>query len=425
MPRALVISAPSSGSGKTIVALGLMRALRDAGRGVASAKSGPDYIDPAFHAAATGAPCVTLDAWAMAPAELRARASRAGDLLIVEGAMGLFDAASDGAGATADVAAALGAPVVLVLDAARMAQTAAAIVAGIAGHRADVTVAGVILNSVGSARHEAMLRAALAPVAPVLGAIPRDDALATPSRHLGLVQAGERADLEAFIARAAAVVAARCDLAAIAALARPVPAGDAARPLAPLGQRVAVARDTAFGFAYPHMLADWREAGAEIAPFSPLADECPAPDADAVFLPGGYPELHAPRLANARNLRAGMAAAAERGALIYGECGGYMVLGETLVDAEGAAHPMLGLLPLTTSFAARKRQLGYRSLTPLGGAPWLGALRGHEHHQATTVRADGAPLFQAADALAADLGPIGLRRGRVMGSFAHVIAPGA
>jgi cobyrinic acid a,c-diamide synthase len=421
MTRALVISAPSSGAGKTVISLGLMRALRDAGNDVASAKSGPDYIDPAFHAAATGRPCATLDAWAMGPEDLRARVPAA-DLVLVEGAMGLFDAAADGAGATADVAAALGAPVVLVLDSARMAQTAAAVVAGLAAHRADVTVAGVILNRVGSARHEALLRGALAPVAPVLGVIPRDQALATPSRHLGLVQAGERDDLEAFITHAAAIMSARCDLPAIAAAARPVAGPGRGNPLPPLGQRIAVARDIAFAFAYPHMLEDWRRAGAAITPFSPLADEAPDPEADAVFLPGGYPELHAPRLAAAVAFRAGMQAAAGS-ALIYGECGGYMVLGQSLIDAGGATHRMLGLLPLATSFAERRRQLGYRRLAPLGPAPWAGALMAHEHHQATTILAEGDPLFHAADALGEDLGPIGLRHGRILGSFAHVIAP--
>jgi cobyrinic acid a,c-diamide synthase len=429
--RGLVISAPASGSGKTVVTLGLLGALRRRGLAVVSAKSGPDYIDPAFHEAATAMPCMTLDPWAAAPEQLRARAARQrGAYMVVEGTMGLFDGAPEegnplGRGSTADVAAVLGLPVVLVLDVARMGQGAAALAAGLAGFRSDVHVAGVILNRLGSARHEAILRGAVETVLPVLGVLPRRDDLALPSRHLGLVQAGERPDLDAFIDRAAAWVADGCDLDAVLADAAYLH-GQAGPPahLEPLGQRIAVARDLAFGFAYAHMLDDWRALGAEVSFFSPLADEGPAAEADAVFLPGGYPELNAGRLAAAEGFRAGMAAVAARGALIYGECGGYMALGAGLVDAEGARHRMLGLLRLETSFARRQRHLGYRSLTMLGGLPWRGVLNGHEFHYATTLRAEGAPLFLAHDAEGADLGEAGMRAGRVMGSFAHVIEAG-
>ena len=426
--RGLVISAPASGTGKTSVTLGLLAAMRRRGLDPVSAKSGPDYIDPAFHDAATQRPCITLDAWAMSPEQLRARAMRqAGSHLVVEGAMGLFDGAPEtedplGTGSTADVAAALDLPVVLVMDVSRMGQGAAAVAAGLAGFREDVHVAGVILNYLGSARHEAVVRGAVETVLPVLGALPRRDDLALPSRHLGLVQAGERPDLAAFIERAAAWVEAGCDIDAVFADAAPLH-GPAEPPahMEPLGQRVAVARDLAFAFAYPHMLDDWRALGAEVAFFSPLADEAPADDADAVFLAGGYPELHAERLATAGRFRDGMARAAARGALIYGECGGYMVLGDGLEDADGARHAMLGMLRLETSFAHRHRHLGYRQLSTLGGLPWHGALRAHEFHYATTLREEGQPLFLAHDAEGEDLGEYGLRQGRVMGSFGHVI----
>ncbi|HSF95571.1 MAG TPA: cobyrinate a,c-diamide synthase [Thermohalobaculum sp.] len=433
--RGLVISAPASGSGKTTVTLGLLAAMRRRGLPVVSAKSGPDYIDPAFHEAATGVPCMTLDAWAADPAQLRARAQRhirgqRGSHLVVEGAMGLFDGAPDedmplGRGATADVAAALGLPVMLVIDASHMGHGTAAVAAGLAGFRDDVHVAGVILNRLASARHERILRGAVETVLPVLGALGRRDDLALPSRHLGLVQAGENADLAGFIARAADWVAAGCDIDAILADSAYVH-GDAGPPahIEPLGSRIAVARDRAFGFAYAHLLDDWRALGAELSFFSPLAGEGPDSAADAVFLPGGYPELHAGTLAAAEGFRAGMAAAAARGALIYGECGGYMVLGDGLVDGGGARHRMLGLLRLETSFAERRRHLGYRALTALGGLPWHGVLRGHEFHYATTIRAEGEPLFLAHDAEGEDLGEAGLRSGRVMGSFAHVIEVG-
>jgi len=411
------------------VTLGLLRAFRRRGVAVGSAKTGPDYIDPAFHAAATGGACVTLDPWCADAARLRARAMAAtGELLVVEGAMGLFDGAPArhtplGQGSTADAAAALGLPVVLVVDAAKTAQTVAAVVAGLAGFRADVRVAGVILNRIGSPRHEAMLRAAVGTVAPVLGAIPRAATLATPSRHLGLVQAQERGDLERFVDGAADIVAAHCDLDAILALAEPVAAGAAPVRLAPLGQRIAVARDIAFGFAYPHMLADWRAAGAEVVPFSPLTDEAPNAQADAVFLPGGYPELHAGALASAPRFAAGMRAARDRGAVIHGECGGYMVLGGGMVDADGARHAMLGLLDVETSFAQRRLHLGYRHMTPCAPLPWGGAFRGHEFHYATTLGERGEPLFALRDSMDTDLGTAGLRSGTVTGSFAHIVEP--
>ncbi len=183
------------------------------------------------------------------------------------------------------------------------------------------------------------------------------------------------------------------------------------------GRRIALARDVAFAFAYPHMLADWRADGAEIVPFSPLADEAPDPEADFIFLPGGYPELHAPRLAAARRFRAAMRAARVP---VYGECGGFMVLGRGLVDARGQRHPMLGLLDLETSFAERRLHLGYRRLRAEAG-PFAGRWAGHEFHHATTIRARGRPLFAARDSEGAKLAPMGLVKGHVAGSFAHLI----
>ena len=417
-PRGLILSAPASASGKTTVTLGLLRALARRGQTVRGAKSGPDYIDPAFHAAACGQPCLNLDAWAMSPQRLATRASGDG-LLLIEGAMGLFDGAPpDGRGATADLARQLRLPVVLVVDAGRMAQSVAPLVAGFARHDPEVRVAGVILNRVGSDRHAAMLRRALAPLGlPVLGAIPRSADLARPSRHLGLVQAQEDLDLEAFLDRAADLVAAHVDLDALTALAGPRAAASAPLPPPP-AQVIAVASDAAFAFAYPHQLAEWRAMGAEIRPFSPLADDT-VPPADLVYLPGGYPELHAARLAGATTFMQSLRDAAQSIDL-YGECGGYMVLGQSLTDANGTAYPMAGLLDLETSFQTRRLHLGYRSLT--SDHPRLaGAWAGHEFHYATTLRADGEPLFAATDAEGTPLEPMGLRRGRVAGSFAHLI----
>ncbi|TYC67362.1 cobyrinate a,c-diamide synthase [Stappia sp. BW2] len=427
--RGVLIAAPSSGAGKTTLTLALLHALKSAERSVVSAKSGPDYIDPKFHEAASGTPCINLDAWAMDRATLRSLASRqaAGhDVLVVEGAMGLFDGAASGKGSAADLAATLQLPVILVVDCGKQAQSVAALVHGFQSFRPDIHLAGVILNRVGSPRHEAMLRAALAPLEiDVLGALPRSEDLVLPERHLGLVQAGEHPDLEAFLERAGTLYARQIDLNRLNDLAAPVAATEAAAenlPV-PLGQRISIARDVAFAFSYPHMLEFWQREGAELHFFSPLADEAPAPDADAVFLPGGYPELHAGKLAAADTFRAGILNAASTGSLIYGECGGYMTLGTGLVDAEGSRHEMLGLLPLETSFQTRKRHLGYRKVTPLGGLPWQGPLTAHEFHYASIVsEGEAKRLFSAEDAEGTELEHMGLRAGSVMGSFAHVIA---
>lgn len=425
----LLIAAPSSGSGKTTVTLGLMRALRNRGIAVAPGKAGPDYIDPAFHTAASGRACFNYDPWAMCPDLLRANAAtQAGgdEVLIVEAMMGLFDGAIDGTGSPADLAAMLGLPVVLVVDCARMSQSVAALVRGYASHRDDVHVAGVILNKVGSDRHEMMLRHALGESGmPVLGVLRHSDALKLPERHLGLVQAAEHGELDAFITQASTQVELGSDLDAILSLARSRPVSHPqadVRPLKPLGQKIAIARDIAFAFCYEHLLSGWRRAGAELTFFSPLADEAPADDADAVYLPGGYPELHAGSLADAGRFKSGMAAARDRGARIFGECGGYMVLGEGLAAADGKRYGMLGFLPLTTSFAERKRHLGYRRVTPLDASFFDGPLMAHEFHYATILSEGAADwLFDTADAAGTPLGPAGLRRGQVAGSFMHLI----
>lgn len=419
--RGLILSAPASGSGKTLITLGILRALSRRGIPVRAAKSGPDYIDPQFHAAATGQTCVNLDAWAMSPSRIRSLAAGSGPLLI-EGAMGLFDGAPpDGKGATAELARLLNVPVVLIIDAASMAHSIAPLVEGFARHDTSVRIAGVILNRVGSPRHLEMLKSALCKLnLPVLGAVMRQAALARPSRHLGLVQAGEVPDLEEFLETAADVVENDVDINALLSLAQPLPVSSdglaAANDLS--NTRIAIARDIAFAFAYPHQISGWQLQGAQVSYFSPLADN-PVPHADLVFLPGGYPELYAARIASAHTFMESLRNASERSD-IYGECGGYMVLGETLTDADGMVHTMAGLLSLDTSFQTPKLHLGYRNLQSVAGH-FAGSFKGHEFHYATTLRAEGTPLFTASDATGAALAPMGLVRGRVSGSFAHVI----
>ena len=422
MAKGFVIAAPRSGSGKTTLTLGLVAALRRRGYGVQPAKSGPDYIDTSILSRVAGRPAMNLDAWAMAPERLRGLAASDADLLIVEGAMGLFDGAADGAGSTGDVAAALGLPVILVVDAEKQSQSIAPLVAGFANWRSDVRVEGIVVNRVATQRHETMLRNALRQLdLSWLGALPRRDTLVLPERHLGLVLPGEVEGFSAVVDAAARAVTDYLDLDALVALARPPVATKGSGGLAPLGQRIAIARDEAFAFVYEHFLRDWRAAGAELRFFSPLADEAPDAGADAVFLPGGYPELHGGRLAAATGFQEGMRQARDRGALIYGECGGYMVLGRSLTDKQGNVHAMTGLLPVDTAIDRPRRQLGYRRLAHASPLPWPERLYGHEFHYSTARAAGAPPLFAANDALGEPQQPMGAQVGRVLGSYAHVI----
>jgi len=434
LTNGLIVAAPASGSGKTLFTLGLLRHLASSGMSVASAKTGPDYIDPAFHAAASGRPCFNLDPWAMRPETLAAAVGMLtanAELIVCEGVMGLFDGATVTEGSTADLAETSGWPVVLIMDVRAQAASAAAALRGFATHRPGVRIVGVVFNRVGGERHAEILREACAlavPEIPVMGWLPREQSLALPERHLGLVQALEHPDLETFLEHAAGMVGRHIDVPALCGLAE-LGRGGAERspclPLQPIGQRIAVAEDAAFAFSYPLVIDGWRTSGAEVVPFSPLADAAPAADADAIYLPGGYPELYAGTLAANKTFMDGLRSSADKGSTVFGECGGYMVLGEGLVDGNGARHRMAGVLPLETSFADRRLHLGYRRVTldtdcPLGRSG--SRLRGHEFHYATIVReGDGQTLFQCANAAGQELGGVGRIAGRIMGSFVHLI----
>jgi cobyrinic acid a,c-diamide synthase len=434
--RGLLISAPRSGAGKTTVTLGILKALARRGVSVRSAKTGPDYIDPAFHAAATGASSVNLDSWAMPPAQidaLAANAARGADIFVIEGAMGLFDGVPGTpgrSGAAADIAARLKLPVLLLLDVAAQSQSAAAVVRGFATHDPRVRIAGVVLNRVGSARHHKLVADAIARLdVPLLGAIPREGSLGLPERHLGLVQAGEHGDLAARLDALADMAETHLDLDAIIALATPLdrPASDNVPSLPPPGQTIALAHDAAFSFIYPHVLDGWRRAGAEIVTFSPLADQPPPERSDICWLPGGYPELYAATLASAQRFRDGLVRfAATRP--VHGECGGYMVLGKGLEDSDGVAHAMTGLLGHSTSFHKRRLHLGYRAarlLAPsaIGAAGTL--VRGHEFHYASLISpGSDQPLVELSDAQGDPVAGQGGRRGHVTGTFFHAIAQG-
>lgn len=433
MARGLMISAPASGVGKTTLTLALARAYRDRGLNVQCFKSGPDYIDPAFHAAATGRVSVNIDSWAMSRATIEALVARATavDIVIAEGSMGLFDGVATpgvtGTGATADIAAMMDWPVLLVIDPSGQAQTAAAIAAGLRDFRPGVRVAGVVLNRVASPRHEDLVRRALADAGiAVLGALPRHAEISLPKRHLGLVQAGEQKDIDRLIDEAARLIVEHVDLDAILQSASnwSPPAASTNASLTPPGQHIALARDAAFSFVYPHMIEAWRAAGAEISTFSPLADQGPDAGADVCWLPGGYPELHAGRLSANKEFRRALSSFAETRP-VHGECGGYMVLGTALTDAEGASHAMTGLLGLETSFARRRLHLGYRLAelaAPMPGYRAGTRLRGHEFHYSTIVSQPDEPLAVVRDATGAMIAETGSRRGSVTGTFFHLIA---
>jgi cobyrinic acid a,c-diamide synthase len=436
IPPGLLISAPASGTGKTTVALGLLAALRARGLIVQPFKSGPDYIDPAFHTAAAGRTSVNLDTWAMTGDRLAGLVSAAhgADLIVAEGSMGLFDGVArpgeSGNGSSADLAVAMGWPVVLVLDVSGQAQSAAAVALGFASLRPDLRLAGVVLNKVASPRHEALVRDGMDRAGLcVFGALPRKPTIELPERHLGLVQAEEHPRLAALLAEAGSFIAKYLDLPALIAAASATPAAASPLPVPPPADRIALARDAAFSFVYPHLLDGWRRAGATILPFSPLADEVPDDSAGACWLPGGYPELHGGRLAQAANFRAGLARFAETRP-VHGECGGYMAMGAGLVAADGTRHQMAGLLGLETSFAKRRMHLGYRYahlLAPIPGHAAGHRLRGHEFHYATILSQPDAPLAEVTDATAAPVAETGSSRnfsggGRATGTFFHHIA---
>ena len=430
-PPGLMISAPASGTGKTTVMLGLLRAFRDDGLTVQPYKSGPDYIDPAFHLAAAGRPSFNFDTWAM-DADLLGgvAAQRAGaDICVAEGSMGLFDGVAtrgqSGFGSSAETAHAMGWPVVLVIDVGGQAQSAAATALGFRMYNPDLPFAGVILNRVASPRHERLTRLGMERAGvTVLGALPRRGDLKLPERHLGLIQAVEHPDLEAAIAGYADFLHENVDLDALKQVARAGPPLPAAPLPIPPAQRIALARDAAFSFTYPHLLEGWRAAGAEIMPFSPLADQAPDTSADLVWLPGGYPELHAGTLAAADTFRAGLHRHAKTRP-VHGECGGYMALGETLIDKDGVRHGMAGLLGLVTSYEKRKFNLGYRRAVIERAMPGFGAgaaLRGHEFHYSSIIEQPDAPLAAVFDADGNPVTQTGSHNGHVTGTFFHLIA---
>ena len=388
----LFISAAHKSSGKTTLCIGLAAALRARGEAVQPFKKGPDYIDPLWLGLAAGRPCYNLDPYLSGADELRAEFAQrmqGATLGLVEGNKGLYDGlALDGSNSNAALAAMLGAPVVLVIDARGMTRGIAPLILGFQAFDPNIRIAGVILNQLGGARHEAKLRAVIAHYTgvPVLGAVQYDEHLAIVERHLGLVPSNEAEGARARVEEIAARVASQVDLDALLAVARSAPAL-AAPPPGPARSReaalrVGIARDSAFGFYYPGDLEALRAAGAELVPFDALRDKR-LPAVDALFIGGGFPETHMDALAANAEMRAAVRAAIEAGMPAYAECGGLMYLARS-IEWHGRRAEMAGVLPADIVMHARPVGRGYVHLRETGRAPWpanpSGVIRAHEFH---------------------------------------------
>ncbi len=435
--KAFVIAGTHSGCGKTLVSLAVMAALRARGLGVAPFKAGPDFIDPTLHAAVCGRASHNLDPWMCGPEATRAillRHARGSHVAVVEGVMGLFDgiAGSTDEGSTAALAKLLGLPVALVLDARSMARSVAALALGYTSFDPQLPVAGLILNRVGSPNHADLLREALetAPNLPsaarILGLLPRDEALALPSRHLGLVTAQDAPLDPGLVARLARWAEDNLDLTRLlnACPALEFPAPDPA-PAPAARVRIGLARDAAFCFTYAENLRLLEAAGAQLVPFSPLAGRTLPPDLAGLYLPGGYPELHAAALAANAGLRAEIKAFSAAGRPVYAECGGFMYLMESIKDPEGRTHPMCGAFAMAAAMLPRFAALGYREVVTtragLFGPEWT-MLRGHEFHYSSPTGADpeAQPLYRVRDRRGWTDQAEGFAKGNTLGSYIHL-----
>jgi cobyrinic acid a,c-diamide synthase len=427
-PPGLVLAGTHSGCGKTTLAVGLVRALGARGLVVAPFKCGPDFLDPQLHRAAAGRPCWNLDGWFMDDAALLdtyAQGSRGAGLALVEGAMGLFDGADPVSfqGSSADLARRLGLPVVLAVDASAMGGSVAATVLGHARLWPDLDLAGVVFNRVSGPGHYALLRAAVKAHTEVkpLGYAAPCAGWTLPERHLGIHRPSEIPDLASALDALGVELAGTVDLDGLLALARPVPGGTAAAPRARPGLAVGLAWDEAFSFAYPDTLDRMERLGVRWVPFSPLRDRLPEGLA-GLYLPGGYPELHAAELAGNRDFLAALKAALDRGLPCYAECGGLMLLGESLVTVDGRAYPMAGALPGRAVMTGRLQHFGYRDLETRQDtllAPAGSRARGHEFH---CSRWEGGWAGDAylSRPVHGEPGLEGFARGPLLASYAHI-----
>lgn len=433
--RGLVIAGVNSGVGKTTVALGLMAACRRRGLTVQPFKVGPDFIDPGHHAQAAGRESANLDGWMLAVAEnnrIFRRHCRGADIALVEGVMGLFDGydGSSEAGSTAQMAKWLGLPTVLVLDARSMARSAAAVAHGFATFDPELQVAGVIFNRVGSERHLAYLRQALVQVPGVacLGGLPRQESLAIPERHLGLVTAAEHPLTGTYLQELAEMMERHLELEALLRLMPVIPPAEA-EPVSETEQaprvRLGVARDQAFCFYYPENFAYLEQFGAELVPFSPLQDTRLPDNLDGLYLGGGYPEVFARQLSANSGMLHDVQVMAAAGLPVYGECGGLMYLSQGLTSLTGERTAMAGVLPLEVRMLPRLKSLGYRQITVeadclLGPAGIRG--RGHEFHYSEIISGTSglATAYSLEDRLGEKQLTEGYCRYRTLASYVHL-----
>ena len=427
----LTISAPSSGTGKTTFTLGLLRAFKNKGFNVQSFKNGPDYIDPTFHKIASGKKSFNLDTWSMTEEKIKNTICMASDsdLIINEGSMGLYDGVSNrgaaGFGATSEIAIKFGWPVILIIDVSGQAQSSAATALGFIKYK-KIPFAGVILNNVASTRHERLIKSGMKKHRiSVLGSIPRQKEFSMPERHLGLVQAKEQDNLEEKIESFANLIEKNTELVKIHSLAKNKTflKTDEIKLLPP-GQRIAIAEDRAFSFIYPHIIESWRSQGSEIFPFSPLNNEVPQKNADFIWLPGGYPELHLETISNADKTKKNLRKLAQK-VRVHGECGGYMVLGKAIIDQKGRGHKMFNLLNLVTSFEKKKLHLGYRlaKLKDMNNKIHNSRiLRGHEFHYSTTIEQKDEELYDVFDSSNNKVEETGSYKNKVSGTFFHFLS---
>ena len=437
IPR-VVIAAPMSGSGKTTVVTGLLAAMRARGVKAQSYKIGPDYIDPGYHALASGRPAHNLDTWLVPKerlADIFIGTMADAEVAVIEGVMGLYDGGKNGVSSTAEIAKLLKAPVVLVVNAKSMGESAAALVMGFRQYDPEVDLAGVILNRLGSDTHRMMIEEALGKMGvPVFGAIRRNDEMTMPERHLGLVPVGENARERETVEAIGRVVGASVDIGRMVALAKSAPALAERSGLsasAPPKVRVAVARDEAFSFYYPESLSVLRQKGADIVFFSPLHDAA-LPQADGLILGGGFPEMFAKELYENESMRASIKDAAEKGMPIYAECGGFMYLMRSVTDFAGHSFPMLGVIPGEVAMNRKLQTVGYVSAemmrdTVLG--PKGTVLHGHEFHFSSECEPDAGADYPRAFTFRRTRNPApypaGYAKGNILGSYLHLHFAGA
>jgi len=432
LPICIMVAGTASNAGKTVITTALLHILAQQGYKICAAKVGPDYIDPQFHKSILGIPSLNLDLFAFSEQDLITRFYnhiKNYDICLIEGVMGLCDGAPGLSTSSLAVAKALNCSIILVHNAQSQFQSACLSVSGFIEQMGEQNCASVIFNHVGSDYHGKEICDSFKDQFPSISCayVKKSKDVILPSRHLGLVQAEEVDDLDQIIDKASQKIQSTIN---INSLLTHKSGADLQKyrqckikTIRPLGQKIAIARDKAFNFCYPHFISDWQSQGAELSFFSPLEDEAPAKEVDAIFLPGGYPEIFAAKLASNLKFKAAMHLHAQKGAVIYGECGGYMTLGNVLIDQQGNPHEMLGLLPIVTDISNPKRTLGYRYLEHNSSLGFDKALKGHEFHFAQIKEApsDLPSLFAAKTAREKPIGHLGHIKENIMGSFAHVI----